>query len=59
VLTLVLQAAIAFVLTASVMPFVLVTVPETRDRVVGLPVVGGLALASFLVVWVVWPRKRR
>ena len=39
VLTIVLQAVIALVLTASLMPFVLVTVPATRGQAVGVTVV--------------------
>jgi hypothetical protein len=59
VLTIVLQAVIAFVLTASLMPFVLVSIPATRGPAVGVTVVSTLALASFALVWLVWPRKRR
>jgi len=58
-LTVLLQAAISLLLTASLMPFVLVTVPEARGQGVGLTVAGALLAGSFVVVWMVWPRKRR
>ena len=57
--TTLLQLLIAFVLTATFMPIVLVAVPATRNSTTG-PVVGaGMLVLLFAVLWMVWPRRRR
>ena len=56
--TLLLQLLIAFILTASFMPFVLVTLPVTRSATAG-PVLGvGMLVSLFVVIWLVWPKRR-
>ncbi len=57
--TLLLQALVAFVLTASFMPIVLVTVPAARNPTAGPVLGGGMLVVLFAIIWLVWPRKRR
>jgi len=57
--TVLMQVLIAFVLTASTLPVILVAVPAARDPVAGPVLGGGLLVVIFAVVWLVWPRRRR
>ena len=57
--TMLLQLLIAFVLTATFLPIVLVTVPAARDGTIG-PLVGvAMLVLLFGVTWALWPRRRR
>ena len=53
------QLLIALVVVASVMPFVLVRLPVARQAGVGLAILGGAAVVSFLAVRFFWPAKRQ
>ena len=55
----VLMVVITFVVTATVMPFVLVTVPVAQDDQVGLALVCGIALVVFAVLWLAFSRIKR
>jgi hypothetical protein len=54
----VVQLAISAVVTATVMPALLATVPAARDRRVGLSLMAGLMAVSFAVISLVWPRRK-
>ena len=55
----VVQIVISLVVAASLMPVLLVTVPETQTRSVGPAVALGIAALTFAIVRIVWPRHRR
>jgi len=57
--TVVLQVVIAFVLTASFMPIVLVNVPASREPAAGSLLAAGMLAGLFAVIWALWPRRRR
>ena len=52
----VLMLLITFLATATIMPFVLFTVPAAQDETVGVALVCAIALVVFAVLWVVWSR---
>lgn len=54
----VLQLVISFVITATVMPAILVAVPAARESTNGIGLVAGILAVSFLLVWRVWPRSK-
>ena len=55
--TMLLQLLIAFVLTATLLPLVLVTMPAARSPTAG-PLLGvGMLVCLFAVIWLVWPRR--
>lgn len=56
---LLVQIGISFVLTASVMPALMFAIPTAREGRVGLGLAGGVMLTTFLVIWLLWPRRRR
>jgi hypothetical protein len=56
---LLVQIGISFVVTATVLPAVLFAVPPAREGRAGLAVAGGVMFTTFLVIWLLWPRKRR
>ena len=53
------QVLISAVLTASLMPVVLVTVPAAQDDRTGLAIVSGLFVVSFLGILLVWPKRAK
>jgi uncharacterized membrane protein (DUF485 family) len=54
----VVQILVSFVVAASLMPVLLVTVPATQSASVGPPIAIGLAVVAFVLVRLVWPRHR-
>jgi hypothetical protein len=52
----VLMVLITFLATATIMPFVLVTVPAAQDETIGVTVVCGIAILVFATLWIVWSR---
>ena len=58
VLTLVLQVIISLLITASTMPVLLFTIPQVRDDRIGLGLAVGVFALAFLVLWLVWPRRK-
>jgi hypothetical protein len=56
--TVLLQLLIAFVLTASFMPVVLVAVPAARDGTTGSVAAGLMMAALFVILALAWPRRR-
>ena len=58
-LILVAQLAISIFVAATVMPLVLVTVPAAREHPrLGIALMLGVAVVSFVVLALAWPRKR-
>jgi hypothetical protein len=55
----VLMVVITFFVTATAMPFVLVTVPAAQDDKVGLAMVCGIALVVFAVLWLAFTKIGR
>jgi hypothetical protein len=56
---LMVQWLISAVVTASVMPALLVALPAARDRRIGLSVMAGVMTVSFVLIALVWPRRRK
>jgi len=54
-----LMVLITFLVTATVMPVVLVTIPITQNDKVGLTFVCGMAAVVFAVLWLVFARVGR
>jgi hypothetical protein len=54
----VVQLVISAVVTATVMPALLVALPAARDRRVGLSLMAGLMAVSFAVIALLWPRRK-
>ena len=52
----VLMVLITFLATATIMPFLLVTVPAAQDETIGVTLVCGIAIVVFAVLWAVWSR---
>lgn len=57
-LIILVQLVISALVTATVMPAVLVSVPAAKDQRVGLGIVAGLLALTFFLVTLVWPRRR-
>ena len=55
---LVLQLGVSLAVSGFVMPLILVNVPPVRDNQIGLMVSGALILTTFVVVRVLWPKRR-
>jgi len=55
----VVQIVISLMVAASLMPVLLVTVPDTQGQAVGPAVAIGIAALTFAIVRIVWPRHRR
>jgi hypothetical protein len=53
-----LQVLISFVLVAVTMPGLLVFVPAARNSALGPGIAVGLLVGVFIVLRLVWPRKR-
>jgi hypothetical protein len=56
---LVVQFVVALVVTASLMPVLLATVPAVRDPTAGASTAAGVLIVSFAVIAFVWPKNRR
>jgi hypothetical protein len=54
----VVQLLISAIVTAVVMPALLVAVPAARDQRVGVSLMAGLMAVSFAVVSLLWPRRK-
>lgn len=54
----VVQVLVSFVLVASLMPILLVTVPATQNASVGPPAALVMGIVAFLAVRLVWPRHK-
>ena len=52
----VLMVLITFLATATIMPFLLVTVPAAQNETIGVTLVCGIAILVFATLWVVWSR---
>jgi len=60
VVVVVVQLLISLVVTASVMPLVLVTTPAAQaDARLGLGLMAGVLVVSFTLVALAWPRRLR
>ena len=60
VLVIVIQLLVSLVVTASVMPLVLVTTPSAAaDPRLGMALMAAVLLVSFSIVALVWPRRKR
>lgn len=55
----VVQIVVSLVVAASLMPVLLVAVPDTQSQAVGPAVAVGIAALTFAIVRLVWPRHRR
>lgn len=55
---LVLQLVLTFVLTALVMPALLFSIPAARNDRLGLALMSGTAVLVFVILRLVWPRRR-
>jgi hypothetical protein len=56
---LVVQLVIALVVTASLMPVLLATIPAVRDPTAGASTALGLLIVCFALIAMVWPKQRR
>jgi predicted membrane channel-forming protein YqfA (hemolysin III family) len=52
----VLIVLVTLLVTATLMPMVLVGVPAARDETVGMSIMGAMAIAVFAVIWFVWAK---
>jgi hypothetical protein len=60
ILIIAIQVVLSFVVTASIMPIILVSVPATtEDHRLGLSLMGVLFVLSFAVIALVWPGRKR
>jgi hypothetical protein len=53
-----LQILISLVLTATLMPLLLVSVPAAQDDRVGLAFVMAIFTGSFAVIALIWPKRK-
>ena len=54
----VLQLCVTLAVSGFVMPLILVNVPPARDNRVGLVLTSALIVTTFVVVRVLWPKRR-
>ena len=54
----VLQLCVTLAVSGFVMPLILVNVPPARDNKVGLVLTSALIVTTFVVVRVLWPKRR-
>ncbi len=54
----VVQILISLVVAATMMPMLLVALPDTQSRSVGPAAAIGIAVLTFAIVRIVWPRHR-
>lgn len=59
VLIILVQILISLFLTASLMPVVLVSLPAAQEEGVGMGIMGVMVVVAFIVVALVWPKRRR
>jgi hypothetical protein len=60
VVIVVIQLLLSAILTATVMPLVLITTPAAQsDARFGMMLMGGLLLVSFSLIALAWPRRLR
>ncbi len=52
----VLMVIASLLVTATVMPLVLVNVPAARNDKIGMALMGGMVIATFGVIWAIWSR---
>ena len=52
------QFLIAVVLTASLMPLLMVTVPAVQEPTTGGALAVAMLVGTFAVTWLVWPRRK-
>jgi hypothetical protein len=57
-LLLVIQFVLSLIITASVMPIILVKAPAAREQPVGLTIASVILVATFAVLWLIWPRRK-
>lgn len=57
-IALVLQLGVSLAVSGFVMPLILVNVPPARDNHIGLALSGALIATTFVVVRVLWPKRR-
>ena len=57
-LIILVKLVISALVTATVMPAVLASLPAARDQRVGLGIVAGLLALTFALVTLVWPRRK-
>jgi hypothetical protein len=57
-LLLLVQFALSFIITASIMPIVLVNAPAAREQPVGLTIASVILVVTFAVLWLIWPRRK-
>jgi hypothetical protein len=55
---LLVQFILAVIVTASVMPIVLVQAPAAREGPMGMSIAVAILVATFAVLWLVWPRRK-
>jgi hypothetical protein len=58
ILIIVVQLLISVFVTASVMPVILVTFPAAQHDKVGLSIMAAILAVTFLLVALVWPKKK-
>jgi hypothetical protein len=54
----IVQVAVSVVVVASVMPVVLLTLPSAREGRLGLASAGVMLGVAFVLIRLVWPRRR-
>lgn len=54
----ILQLCLSLAVSGFVMPLILVSVPPARDNRVGLVLATALIATTFVVVRVLWPKRR-
>lgn len=55
---LLVQFILAVVVTASVMPIVLVKAPAAREGPMGMSIAVVILITTFVLLWLVWPRRK-
>ena len=58
IVVVVVQLLISVIVTASVMPVVLVTFPPAQNDRVGLAIMAAILAVTFLLTALVWPKKK-
>lgn len=55
---LLVQFILAVIVTASVMPIVLVKAPAAREGPMGMSIAAAILVTTFAVLWLIWPRRK-
>jgi hypothetical protein len=58
VVLLVIQLLLSLIITASIMPVVLVNAPAAREGPIGITIASVILVATFAVLWLIWPRRK-